>query len=406
MSNDTAAKGRPDMTDVVITGVGLVVPGANTLAALGCAVRAGRSAITPIDRFDTAEMGCSSAGIVDDRELQTLPQRLRRKMDRFCSLSMVAAERALTSAGLDGPSSDPGTSACGLDTSLNPERTGVYFANMYGGWELTEESMRRLCAIGYAGVSAHIASAWFPTASQGQISIRWGLRGFSKTIVADTASGMLALGYAAEAIRAGRADVILAGGAEAPVTPYTMTFCTTSGRMSGTEYRPHTHEANGFVVGEGAVVLVLESRAHAEARGATILAQWTGFATGHAPGGVVLGDAGDQPLAEVLADAVQASGASVHDIDYVGLDAQGSRAADDAELRALELLMGRRASDVRKASVKPLTGHLLGAAGAAEVAAAVHELVSTQHTEDPVGTALVTARGADGTLAGCVLRAA
>jgi 3-oxoacyl-[acyl-carrier-protein] synthase II len=377
---------------VVITAAGVVLPGADNLDELGAAVATGASAIAPIDRFDTAGHASSDAAVVDDARLAAFSPRLRKRMDRFCTLSMVAAHRAMADAGLLG---DDGRTVTG-----DRERIGVYVANMFGGWDITEESARRLHQIGYQGVSPYVASAWFPTASQGQITIHWGLRGYAKTVIADTASGALAVGYGAAAIREGRADVMLAGGAEAPVTPYTHTFCTTSGRLSATGYRPFQPSADGFQVGEGAVLFVLESREHAQERGAPILAEVAGFRTGHAPSAEVFGERGTAALTRIAAAALEDAGAAPADVDYVGLDAQGRPDADASERAAMAQLLQGRFGEVAQRTVKPVTGHLLGGAAASELAGAV------QAVNDGRRTALVNARGADGTIACCVLRAA
>jgi 3-oxoacyl-[acyl-carrier-protein] synthase II len=385
------------MTTVVITAAGVVLPGANDLDELGAAADAGRSAIAPIERFAPEGYASSRAGVVEDAELSVFKTRLRKRMDRFCTLSMVAARRALADAGL---LSADGSSLAG---DVDAERVGVYLANMFGGWDITEESMRRLCQLGYTGVSPYVASAWFPTASQGQISIHWGLRGFSKTVIADTASGALALGYAAAAIRDGRADVMLAGGAEASVTPYTHTFCSTSGRMSAGPYEPFRESSDGFEVGEGSVVFVLETLERARERGAPVLAEVAGFATGHAPARDVLAAGGAGALTRVAGQALDDAGVKPSSVGYVGLDAQGRREADDGELAAVRALLGASGDGVTRRTVKPATGHLLGAAAAVELAGAVQALNNGHATAGP---ALVNARGADGTIACCVLRAA
>jgi 3-oxoacyl-(acyl-carrier-protein) synthase len=381
------------MTRIVITGAGIVLPGAGSIEELGGAVAAGRSAIARIERFDTTGHASGAAGVVEDAQLEVFPGRLRKRMDRFCTMSMVAAGRALDDAGLLGDDARV--------VEVDPERVGVYFANMFGGWEITEDSARRLHRIGYQGVSPYVASAWFPTAAQGQISIHWGLRGFAKTVIADTASGVLAVGYAADAIRQGRADVMLAGGAEAPVTPYTHTFASISGRLSPTGYRPFEPSADGFQVGEGGVVFVLESLERAGARGARILAEVAGASTGHVRSGDVYGVRGTQALARVAGDALDRAGSSPDEVDYVGLDAEGRPDADESERAALGVLLGGRADDVLARTVKPAIGHLLGAAATTEIAGGVEAV-----TAGASRTAVIHARGADGTVACCVLRAA
>jgi 3-oxoacyl-[acyl-carrier-protein] synthase II len=297
---------------------------------------------------------------------------------------------------------------------------------MFGGWEITEPSLRGLYRSGYTGVSPYIASAWFPTAAQGQITIRKGFKGFSKTIAADTAGAALAVGYAARAVQTGRADLMLCGGAEAPVTPYAYTFCLTSGRLAAGAYHPFHQGADGFCIGEGAVVLALEDRDAAVARGARVHAELAGFACGHAPADDVFGTKGRQVLAEVIGRALDEAETRAAELDYVGLDAQGASAADRSELVALAEVLGDSAGRVPCTTIKPVTGHLLGAAPAVELAGALLamrtklvppiagcerplsalDLVTGEARSCEVHTALVCARGADGTVAACVLKAA
>ncbi|MEW9532358.1 beta-ketoacyl synthase [Microbispora sp. NPDC049125] len=398
------------MRRVVITGFGLVLPGAADGAGFWDLLCAGRTVTTPIDRFPADPYAGRHAGVVDDAALSAIPLRQRKRMDRFCQLAMAATSSALDHAGLTTPA--------------DLDRIGVYIGNMYGGWEITEPSMRKLCQIGYTGVSPYIASAWFPTAPQGQISIEWGLKGFSKTIAADTASAAVAIGYAARAIAEGRADVILAGGAEAPVTPYTFTFCHTSGRLTGIDYRPFADQADGFRVGEGAVVFVLESEESALARGAVPLAEVAGFAAGHAVSEEVFGSAGADTLAHVAATALKEAGLDPEELGMIGLDAQGSSAADISEAAALRALLGDAAGRVPCTTAKPITGHLLGAAPAVDVLSGLLsiangavaplpgesvtvpelDLVSGGPRDRDVASALINARGADGTVASLVLK--
>lgn len=403
------------MRKVVITGAGLALPGARTAAQFWDLLGEARTATRPIDRFPTQAYASGHAGVVDDEALTAIPLRQRKRMDRFCQLAMAAAHDALGDAGLaDGADAD---------------RTGVYLGNMYGGWEITEPSMRKLCRIGYTGVSPYIASAWFPTAPQGQIGIHWALKGFSKTVAADTASAAVAVGYAARAVAEGRADVMLAGGAEAPVTPYTFTFCHTGGRLTAGEYRPFREGADGFRVGEGAVVFVLEAEESARARGARPLAELAGFATGHAAGPEVFGTAGADVLAHVAGTALKEAGLEPSDLGVITLDAQGATRADASEVAALHTLLGDAAGQVPCTTAKPATGHLLGAAPAVDLLTALlalgHgavppvaapepagtaaapglDLVSARTRPHPVPAALVNARGADGTVAALILKA-
>ncbi|MFI0409347.1 beta-ketoacyl synthase N-terminal-like domain-containing protein [Actinomadura sp. 3N508] len=403
------------MTGTVITGMGLALPGASTPDQLWRSVTGGRSAVRPIDRFDTDSYPCPNAGFLGEeteREtIGTIKPRVRKRMDRFCQLAASAARSAEDEAGI-APGTGPGP-------GTDPERTGVYVGNMFGGWEITEASLRGLLDQGYTGVSPHIASAWFPTAPQGQITIGHGLTGFSKTLVADSASAAVAIGYGARAVADGRVDVLLAGGAEAPVTPYTYTFCTTSGRLSPTgTYRPGDDQADGFCVGEGAVMFVIEREELARARDAIPLARLAGFAVRHVPEEEVFGPAGSAALATVLTAALDEAGTDR--VDCLALDAQGTSDADESELSAIRSVLG----SVPLTTAKPATGNLLGAAPAVDAAVA---LLSLRHQtvppvagclrprdagivvgaprEVPVGTVALLARGADGTIAASVLQA-
>lgn len=396
------------MTGTVITGMGLALPGASDADQLWRAVTEERSAVRPIERFATDSYPCPNAGfLAEDTERETIgtfTPRVRKRMDRFCQLALSAAQCAQRDAGL-APSEDA-------------DRTGVYVGNMFGGWEITEPSLRGLLKVDYTGVSPHIASAWFPTAPQGQITIGNGLTGFSKTLVADSASAALAIGYGARAVAEGRADVLLAGGAEAPVTPYAYTFCTTSGRLSPTgSYRPGDAAADGLCVGEGAVMLVVERAETARARGAVPLAELAGFAVRHVPQDEVFGPAGTSALAAALTAALNEAGADR--VDCVALDGQGTLAADASELSAVHSVLG----PVPLTTAKPVTGNLLGAAPAVDAAVA---LLSLRHgtippvagcrrpqdagivvgapRKTPLRTVALLARGADGTIAASVLR--
>jgi 3-oxoacyl-[acyl-carrier-protein] synthase II len=376
---------------VVVTGLGLVLPGADTPGQFWQVVRSGTPQMSAITSFDPTGHANPDAGQVADAQVEAFNARLRKRMDRFCQFAMVAARSALAEAGLDATQAS--------------EATGVYIGNMFAGWQIAEPSMRALCQVGYAGVSPYIASAWFPTAAQGQISIGWGLHGYSKTVAADTASAAVAFGYAARAIREGRATVVLAGGAEAPITPYTSTFTSTSGRVTPGHYQPFTAAAAGFQVGEGSVIFVLEERGHALDRGAHIMAEVAGFATGHANSRDVFGTSGAEELTARARQALSEARTSPEQVDYVGLDAQGTVAADRSEAQAMRALLGRRAAHVTCSSAKPVTGHLLGAGPAVELASRAADADRPAAT-GPVRTAVVNARGADGTVAACVLHAA
>src|ERR1700730_4277248 len=255
---------------VVVTGIGMVTPRGMHPGPLWERLCQGSPGGAAIRRFDATPFTVSEAGEVDEDLPLPLPPRLTKRMDRYCVLAMAAAQLALDDSALDVATEDP-------------DGVGISIGNMYGGWGITDPSLRGLLQEGYASVSPYVASAWFPTAPQGQMSIFWGLRGYAKTIAADAAGGAAAIGYAARAIQDGHADVMLAGGAEAPVTPYAYAFCQVSGVM-GDAYRPFDRRAEGFRVGEGAAILILEEEERAAARGARTYGEVAGWSTGHVGG--------------------------------------------------------------------------------------------------------------------------
>ena len=398
---------------VVVTGIGMATPAGTTREATWNRVREGHQVAGPIDRFDATSCSAGIAGLVDEEAFGKFPPRLLKRIDRFSRLAMAATMEALEDSGLDLEATDR-------------QRAGAYLGNMYGGWEVADPSLRNLLTSGYQHVSPYVASAWFPTAPQGQISIYWQLKGYSKTIAADTASSALSIGYAARAIEEGRADVVVCGGAEAPVTPYALAFCERSGRLSPDGYRPFDRRSAGFQVGEGATILVLEALEHANARGASPRGEFGGFATGHVRASEAFSSAGSQRFARVLARTLEESRLQPSEIDYVGLDAQGSKSADRSEEEALVLVLGEQAGRPACTSAKPSTSHLLGAAAATEAAIGLLamdrnevppiagreemdlpsrlRLVTSTASAEPIRTILIGARGADGTHAGLAFK--
>ncbi|GCE49778.1 3-oxoacyl-[acyl-carrier-protein] synthase II [Thermosporothrix hazakensis] len=393
---------------VVITGIGLITPGGSSPEDVWQTLLHGQSVAQSITSFDATPYSTSQAGIIEESEpFQPFSRRLLKRMDRFCCLAMAAAHRAIEDSGIE---------------FQHREAAGVYIGNMYGGWGVTDPSLRNLLTQGYREVSPYVASAWFPTAPQGQISIHWGLKGQSKTIIADTASSALAIGYAARAIEEGRADVMLAGGAEAPITPYTYTFCSNSGRLNPAGYRVFDPEGRGFLVGEGAVLLVLEELEAARRRQAHVYAEIAGWATGYLPRAENLWSDEGKKLASLMTQALRQAELEPDEIGYLGLDAQGVQAADLAEAQAVERVFP--GEQPLATSCKPTLTHLLGAGAAAEIATALlsmqHDLippisahpvsaahmrlVSEEARPAQVRNALIHARGADGVQSAMVLR--
>lgn len=247
---------------VVITGIGVVAPSGVGKTDFWNGMKEGTSFVTPISKFDASRYPSRIAGEVKELKIpESFSKRLLKKLDRFSHMALVATDLALKDGKLDLAAEDL-------------TRAGVFVGNALGGWQYAETELRDLYVEGIEGVSPYQATAWFPAAPQGQISIHYGLKGYSKTVISDRASSLMALGYAARTIKKGNVDIVVAGGTEAPVTPYALLCCNTNGSLSTrneeapSAYRPFDGTRDGFVIGEGAGIVVLEEMEHALKRGA------------------------------------------------------------------------------------------------------------------------------------------
>ncbi|MFA4854380.1 MAG: beta-ketoacyl synthase N-terminal-like domain-containing protein, partial [Candidatus Omnitrophota bacterium] len=248
---------------------------------------------------------------------------------------------------------------------------------------------------GREGVSPYMASAWFPAAPQGQISIYYGIKGFSKTIVSDRASSLMALGYARKVLNKNKLNMILAGGMEAPVTPYALLCCNTYGALSKNNndpqsaYRPFDKQRSGFVIGEGAGIVVMESIQRARKRGANILGYISGYGTS-CDGVDRINCASDgEELARAINMALSDAKARPQDIGYISLDGLAVELWDDSEIRALKLVFGDALKDIPLSCPKSMFGNLLGASGVLDMIIALltmeHNLVApTLNLDTPV----------------------
>jgi 3-oxoacyl-(acyl-carrier-protein) synthase len=359
------------MTRVVVTGVGAVTPAGIGEEPLWDRLLEGRSCIGRIDRFDASRYDCQIAGQADDFVAgDWLPPRFTRKTDRFTHLAMVASELALKDAGL------------ALDAgAVNPDRVGVMVGNVLGGWEFAERELRELWVEGPRQVSPYQATAWFPAAPQGNICIRYGIKGRSRTLVCDRASGLAAIAHAAETIGRDQADVMLAGGTEQPLSPYAWLCCQTSGYLvqgrndsPESAYRPFDREHAGSVLGEGSAFLVLESLEHARARGATILGELTGWSLtsdGYMPAYTFRYDGAG--LAAATRQTLDRAGVAASDVGAVVADAAAIPAQDASEVAGLRAALNGSAG-APVTSSKATIGHLMGAAGAVDSVVALRAL--------------------------------
>ena len=352
-----------DVTRVWITGVGVVSPLGNNTQAFWDQLIKGVSGAGPITRFDPSafetRFACEVKGFTPEG---VLDRKESKRMDRFVQYAVVAAHEAIGNAGLDLESTDR-------------SRVGVIIGSGIGGMETFEEQHVTLIQKGPRRVSPFFIPMMIIDMAAGQVSIQFGLKGPNFATVSACASGAHAIGEALRLIRAGDADVILAGGSEATITPMAVAGFSNSRALSTRNddpqraSRPFDQERDGFVIGEGAAVLVLESEAHARRRNAQPLCELAGYgASGdayHMTAPCVDGEGAARAMRRALDDA----GLAPEDVLYVNAHGTSTPAGDPAEVAAIKSVFREHAGRLMVSSTKSMTGHLLGAAGGLEAAA-------------------------------------
>ncbi|MDC3962401.1 beta-ketoacyl-[acyl-carrier-protein] synthase family protein [Polyangium jinanense] len=366
---------------VVITGIGIIAPNGIGKDAVWTSVNESRVALSGITRFDTEGFSSDVAGELRGFDpLDFMNVRLSRKLDPFTQYAIAASQLALKDAELDL-------------ARVDKLAFGVYVGNCFGGWAFTDRELRKLHNQGPRELSAFQATAWFPAAPQGQISILLELRGHSKTIVCDRASGLASIGYAARNIAQGKSDLILAGGTEAPITPLIFSACSTDGvlakrrRGAGESYLPFDEKHEGLVLGEGSAFLLLEEREHALRRNAKIYAELHGFAmTSDACHPAPL-PAEERGLSVAMREALRDAAVAPEAVSFVMADGMATKEGDYQEAQAIHKVFGERAASVPVTAPKSMFGHLYGAAGAVDVALSA---LSLQHRVIPPTASLTT----------------
>ncbi|MFA4984822.1 MAG: beta-ketoacyl-[acyl-carrier-protein] synthase family protein [Candidatus Omnitrophota bacterium] len=346
---------------IAVTGIGVVAPSGIGKRQFWANIKSGRSFIKKITRFDASKYPSHIAGQIDDLEKYShVSERLLKKIDAFSHMALVASELALQDSGID-------------IKQENPNLVGIFLGNAIGGWLYAETELRDLYREGRQGVSPYMASAWFPAAPQGQVSIYYGIKGFSKTVVADRAGSLMAIGYARKTLSKDRLELILAGGMEAPVTPYSLLCCNTYGSLScdnehpEAAYRPFDKKRSGFVIGEGAGVITMEAIERAKARQANILALISGYATTCDGVDRIKPDTSGRELARAIKIALADARAAIEDIDFISLDGLAVQDWDESEVRAIQGVFASRAKDIPVSCPKSMFGNLLGASGALDL---------------------------------------
>ena len=370
------------MSPIAITGIGLISPSGIDKRKFWSNIKAGRSAIETITRFDASKYSSHVAGHVHELDAySSVSSRLLKKIDLFSHMALVASELALQDAKMDL-------------AKENLERAGIFMGNAIGGWLYGETELRDMYIEGREGVSPFLASAWFPAAPQGQVSIHYGMKGYSKTVVADRASSLMAIAYGARTLNNGKNDFILAGGMEAPVTPYALLCCVTSGMLTqknetpATAYKPYDKNRDGFAIAEGAGIVILESSERAKKRGAHVYGSITGFGT-TTDGVDRIHPAEDgKQLARAIEIALHNAQLKPQDIDYICLDGAATKISDISETRAIKQVFNGRALKIPCSAPKSIFGNMLGASGALDVIATLlameHRLIPpTINLRDP-----------------------
>jgi 3-oxoacyl-[acyl-carrier-protein] synthase II len=340
---------------VAITGIGLVNPLGIGKEDFWKNLVAGESAISTISRFNADNLPVQIAGEIKNFSVQDfVPRRLAVKMDRFSHYAVAASTLALKDAGIEV-------------TNFDPYRIGVWFGNNAGGWDICERGLFELYRDGATFVNPWQATAWFPTSPQGYVSIANGIKGMSKSFICDRASSSSALYFAVRAIFSGECDIILAGGTEAPVTPFGMVCYFETGELAGSitdtkAYKPFDKKRYGSVLGEGSTVLILESIEHAEKRGAKIY--------GKIYLGAMTTDAGrfnykNYMLAQTR--ALANAGITTQEVDVIFPEAAGTINSDRLEGMAITETFSDN-QNVSVACPKASFGHLYGASTATDIA--------------------------------------
>ena len=350
---------------VVITGLGAVTPIGNTVATYWAGLQSGANGVAPITLFDASKHACRFAAEVKDFDPSgVLDPKETKRWDRFCQFGVVAAKEALAQSGLE-------------ISDANRQRIGVIIGSGVGGLLTMETQAHVLEGKGPGRVSPFTVPMMIPNMATGLAAIALGAQGPSSAVATACAAGSNAIGDAFRLLQQGHADAMVCGGAESAITPLGVAGFASAKALSfrnddpATASRPFDAERDGFVIGEGAGFLVLETLDHAEARGADILGEVVGYGmtcdahhiTSPIPGGL----GGARAMSLALADA----GLKADDIDYVNAHGTSTPANDSNETAAIKTALGERAMAIPVSSTKSMTGHLLGGSGGIEAVAAV-----------------------------------
>ena len=360
---------------VVVTGMGVISPLGNSVEDFCAALKAGKSGIGKITSFDTTNFDVKIAGEVKDFDPTVwMDKKEARKMARFTQFAVAAAAQALTDAGLMGEVDADGK----RPVKSNLEKTGIVLGNGIGGFEVVSESMRKLFYDGPKRMLPLTVPMMIPNEAAGNVSMMFGTKGPAYTQVTACAAGTDALGQALEVIRSGRCDVVIAGGTEATIIPFSvgafqMLKALSTKRCDDPEKasRPFDADRDGFVMGEGSGILILESEEYAKSRGAKILAEFAGYGSSadayHITSPDPTGEGGALAVKYAIADAEL----KPEDIQYYNAHGTSTEINDPTETKVLKKVFGDHAYKMKVSSTKSMHGHCIAGGGGLEAIACI-----------------------------------
>lgn len=352
---------------VVVTGMGAITPIGNSVEEFWNGIKEGKTGFGPITYFDTADYRCKLAAEVKDFDpAQYMDKKSARRMEQFCQFAVAAAGQAISDAGLDMEQEDPYMVGCSVGSGI-------------GSLQAMEREYDRLKEKGPGRVGPMLVPLMISNMAAGNVSIAYGLKGKSLNVVTACATGTHSIGEAYRTIQYGDADVMVAGGTESSITPIGIAGFSTLTALSFSEDPqrasiPFDKDRNGFVMGEGSAVVVLEELEHAKRRGAKIYAELIGYGCSSDAYHITSPAEDGSGAATAMLNALKDGGVESEELTYINAHGTSTHHNDLFETRAIKLAFGEHAYDLKINSTKSMVGHLLGAAGAVEFVTCVKEI--------------------------------
>ena len=352
---------------VVVTGMGAITPIGNSVEEFWNGIKEGKTGFGPITYFDTADYRCKLAAEVKDFDpTQYMDKKSARRMEQFCQFAVAAAGQAIADAGLIMEQEDPYMVGCSVGSGI-------------GSLQAMEREYDRLKEKGPGRVGPMLVPLMISNMAAGNVSIAYGLKGKSLNVVTACATGTHSIGEAYRTIQYGDADVMIAGGTESSITPIGIAGFSALTALSFSEDPerasiPFDKERNGFVMGEGSAIVVLEELEHAKRRGAKIYAELTGYGCSSDAYHITSPAEDGSGAATAMLNALKDGGVEPEELTYINAHGTSTHHNDLFETRAIKLAFGEHAYDMKINSTKSMVGHLLGAAGAVEFVTCVKEI--------------------------------